>query len=455
MSGTPPQLTRDSFRLLPPPPFNPTIRISQSMIWYQDWLYVGGGRGPLKTESRGKQAPADDNALGAEICRYSPTENRWERVYSSPVVGDGEPVARDRSVRAHAITTDKQGVETLYFGIGSLQDQVIIVATEDGSTFRECGEAGLNQPDSDIASIRRLCVVGNKVFTSPVGKNKGRGMADDNVADVVAVFESDTSLTKPWKMVSEPNFGDEHNESINDLIEFNGQLYAATLNRRGGFQVWKSSSKRTSQARWKKVIDNGAYRYAANPVPTCMQVFNGALYIGTGVQRQGKWGNDKYGPIAPELIRVNDDDSWDLICGESRCTPDGLKTPLSGKGAGFDHLFTQAFWTMTEHHGLLYIGTSDWRFWPSYLPRGARHQREDLSQQRVQYLRQETKKFSGHYALYCSADGVNWDTVTQTGLGNNPDNYAIRGLLSTPAGLMVVPASSGKTSAGIELWCAD
>lgn len=442
-----PGLAAADFTRLPPPPFNPAIRISQAVAWFGGRLYVGGGRGPLR---EGLLREAEDARLGAEIACWDPAEAAWRRVHESPP--DAAGTARDRSVRAFAaFRAEGDAAPALYAAVGSMTGQVVLLRSADGMRFEECGPPGLGQGESDIAALRSLCVLEGRLFTSPVGKNRGRGWADDNVADLPAVLAT-ADPARGWQRVSDPGFGDPENESLNELAVFDGRLYAATLNRRAGFQLWKSAPG--GDGPWSLVLERGAFRGPASPVPAAMQVFDGALYIGTGVQRQPGEGTDRFGPVAPELIRVWPDDRWELVAGESRPTPQGLRQPVSGRGPGFGDPFVQTFWRMAVHEGRLYVGGSDWRFWPTYLPRG-RRARDDISAVMQDWLRAETEAWRGDYGLWSSADGRDWQTVTASGLGGTPAHYGIRELLSTPEGLIAVPAASRGEAAGggVEVWC--
>ena len=224
------------FRQLPNPPFNPVIRICQAATWFDGHLYVGGGRPPLSPRDSLEESQA---GLGAEIARYDTRSGQWEIVYHSPL--DEQGVALDRSVRAFCVfqgTTDVKPM--LYAAVGSLQNQVRLLRSEDGSSFAECGEPGLGQGEADIAALRNLCPLNGSLYTSPVGKNKGRGWADDNVADSPVVFACEQPGLSGWHAASEPHFGDPNNESVNELIAFNDTLYAATLNRQEGFSTLES-----------------------------------------------------------------------------------------------------------------------------------------------------------------------------------------------------------------------
>ena len=270
--------------------------------------------------------------------------------------------------------------------------------------------------------------------------NRARGWADDNVAQRPVVLVTEDPASGAWREISAPAFGDPDNESINELAVFADTIWAATLNRRTGFQLWRADGRDDASPQWTQILTKGAFRGPASPVPASMTVFDGALYIGTGVQRQPGQGTDRFGPIAPELIRVRPDGTWDLICGEARLTPDGLKRPLSGLGPGFDDMFVQAFWRMAAHGGALYIGGSDWRFWPTYLPRGGAS-RPDLSPLMEEWLETETGAWNGDWSFWRSVDGVTWDTLTTSGLGGNPQQYGLREVLSNSAGLWAAPAA--------------
>lgn len=428
-------LTRNDFRRITLPELPPELRISQSVAWYADRLYVGLGRGPLS----GPGSAGSDPAVGARLLRLAPDGGGAEEVWRSPV---GAGTARDRSIRAMAV---HEGA--LVCAAGSLAGQVVMLRSDDGLHFAEWGEPGLGQGDADIASVRSLVAFQGRLHTSPTGKNRGRGMADDNLTDLPVVFAANAEGS--WLAASEPGFGDAANLSINELAVFGGCLYAATYNPTRGFQLWKTAGGELPY-RWVKVIDRGAWRHAANPVPAAMHAHGDSLYIGTGVQRQGREGIDRLGPIAPELIRIGADDRWELVCGEPRATPDGLRLPVSGHGPGFDQPYTQTFWRFASHGGQLYLGTSDWRLFPTYL-RG----RADISVRRLQRLESDTGGYAGEYCLWQSRDGRDWNAVTTEGLGGGRNHYGIRELLSTPAGLIASAASHGKGGGSdLALWLA-
>ncbi len=101
---------------------------------------------------------------------------------------------------------------------------------------------------------------------------------------------------------------------------------------------------------------DGAGRGALNQGAVAMHAFNGALYIGTGIQNGGYDWRNKIGPAAAEIIRLNANGSWDIVVGNPR---DG-KRPLSEMFAGFNNFFAGYIWRFGVHDGWLYAGTMDW-----------------------------------------------------------------------------------------------
>jgi len=147
-----------------------------------------------------------------------------------------------------------------------------------------------------------------------------------------------------------------------------------------------------------------------------MAVFKGALYIGTGIPGLGYDKTHDVGPAAAELIRLNANNSWDLIVGSPRFTPDGLKVPFAAMGPGFDDFNNSVFWSMGVHKDSLYIGTNNVTPWK-------------LAMQGAQHM-------DGGSQFWATDDGENWEPVTMDGFGNH-FAIGIRTMLSSPEGFFV------------------
>jgi hypothetical protein len=186
------------------------------------------------------------------------------------------------------------------------------------------------------------------------------------------------------------------------------------------------------------VLANGAHRGPLNEAAVSMCAFRGALYVGGGIAQGGYDRLHRVGPAAPELIRIHPDDSWDLIVGEARETPQGSKRPLSGFEPGFDNVFNGYFWRMTEFDGHLYLGTFKWSV---LLPYVQAVKPGDRGERLARWLGLENLvNFDGGFDLFRSRDGVRWTPVTTNGFGNRY-NYGARTLVGTPYGLFVGTAN--------------
>ena len=215
------------------------------------------------------------------------------------------------------------------------------------------------------------------------------------------------------------------------MTAFNDQLYAGISDNQG-YQVWRTDAQGKPPYKWTAVLVYGAYRGVASPTVTSMEVFNDKLYVGSATETIGPGGSRGK---ASELVAVNPDDSWNLIMGDARQTPEGSKTPLSHLGAGFGNRFSVYLWKLASHDGWLYAGTYDYSTFGSA-------------------VRQRVRRIAG-FDLWMSHDGVHWQKVSTTGFGN-PYNYGVRTMLDTPAGLFLGTANPFAAApdhqGGAEIW---
>jgi len=221
------------------------------------------------------------------------------------------------------------------------------------------------------------------------------------------------------------------------MTVYNGYLYAGTGNNEEGFQIWKTDAEGFPPYKWKKVFSHGGFRGKENQGVVSMTQFKGRLYVGSGII--GGYDREKnVGPASPELFRLDPDDFWELIIGEPRITPEGLKVPLSGLGAGFNSPTVGYFWSLCEHEGCLYLGTYDITSWLPYIrldnwPRRIRQAVE-------QYGIEEILETWAGFDLWRSWDGVRWFPVSRNGFGNSY-NYGVRTMASSPFGLFIGAAN--------------
>lgn len=421
---------------------------AHSMTWFQDKLYVGTTRANLCL-IRVRNPPmmqvwpvkcpqyVYELDLRAQIWSYDPRAGTWELVHVSPIIigNDGREIPREVGYRGMAAFGKAGGgVPGLYVGTWSPSRGPggLILHSPDGKTFTPVSRPGLGY--ENVVNYRALTPFNGCLYVSPTGGTGGRA----NTAGCPLVLESDNPMGGDWHEASLPGFGNLVNLTVFQLAEFNGHLYAGTMNAEHGFEIWKSKCEGTPPYAWTKVLENGAYRGSANEVVISMVPFGDALYIGGGIQGGGFDRINQVGPAAAELLRLYPDDSWDIVVGEERTTPDGLKRPLSGIGPGFDNFFNAYIWSLCVYEGWLYVGTYDWSIFLPYLPI---ERLPDRFQRILRRLGAEALvKFEGGFDLWRTCDGVQWAPVTTTGF-DNPYNFGVRNMVATPAGLFVGSAN--------------
>ncbi len=148
-----------------------------------------------------------------------------------------------------------------------------------------------------------------------------------------AVLASADPARGPWAPVAPLGFGDGLNEGITAMAVAFGRLHVATRNPVRGFQVWAAAWRRPEGAPdpWAKALDAGAHRFAMSPAASSMAAFGGHLFVATASEPDGLPGL----PVpAAELLRLGPDGGWEVVAGEMRASPDGLKVPLAVVGAG-------------------------------------------------------------------------------------------------------------------------
>lgn len=436
---------------------------AHSMAWFKNHLYVGTTRSVfcmIQLQKFFREAnlavwpivdgPEDVEGLysldrRAQIWRYDPLKDSWQLVLVAPMVTGttGELVAREIGYRAMAVFQGKSDREpTLYVATWApgRSPGSLILRSEDGENFTVVSEYGiLGLP---VTTTRVLIPFKDKLFTSPTG-TRGRvvgnlSVGQCNVSGNPVLYESRDPAKGEWREASLPGLGDPNNEGIFMLSPFNDRLYAGTFNSKG-FQVWRTDCEGEPPYNWIKVIERGAYRGSLNQITFSIKPFKGALYVGSGIQNGGYDVKNHIGPAGSELIRIFPDDSWELIVGTSKETPDGKKRPLSCFPPGFGNLFNGYFWSMEVHDGWLYLGTANilsLLFSWLLIDRFPKRSRRTFEQVGIDKL--VTNQTGFH--LWRTADGENWIPVDLHGFGT-PYNIGVRNMVSTPYGLFIGTAN--------------
>ena len=401
---------------------------SWSMQWWNGKLYVGANRAEECFSQASlaynfpelfKYPPTDpdiectdspqDLLLQAEIWRWTPETETWERVFQSPndveIPGyPGKYVARDIGFRGMTLFTEADGTEALYVsGVTSrMYNKGIppprILRSTDGATFEPVPQdpgtflGDLETLDGiDMNSFRSVTAYNGRLYAM-VGRIRGDG--------VLLEGENPAGGNDNFRLVSPPGL------RAFEILPFNGFLYVATYDPVEGYSVLKTDATGTPPYTFTPVVTDGGF---ASPLYSrgalSMHIFEGRLYVGT----------DR----PAEVIRINPDDSWDLIVGTPRETPDGMKSPLSGFGPGFDYGMNAHIWRMQGHEGWLYVGTCD----------------QSTAWKEVPFINDIFEPYMG-FDLFTTPDGEHFTMITRTGFDHKLD-YGVRTFASTPYGLFL------------------
>lgn len=425
----------------------------QAMIWWHNNLYVGTSRDSLCASlfAVNEEAvailgvplanqylpypPADPNLtctpdpadlpLAAQIWRWAPTGNAWQQVYESPDTlpnpGPGPPapprtgkfLPYEVSFRGFAPFTEGDGTEALYaFGVNSTlmwyRNELPpprILRTTDGVNWTPVpqtpgtflGDLSFNP---DHGTYRSPVVYNGKMFVL-CGPIQGQGslIASANPS------QGDNS----WFLASDPSI------LFYELAVFNGWLYIGGYDPTNGYEVFKTQAQGSPPYQLIKVVPAGA-GLTVRPSKSVVSMFvhYGRLYVGTAT--------------FAEMIRINADDTWDLVMGTPRVDPvtGQWKYPTSNLDAGFGLTLNDHVWYQDDPYNYLYAGTynastgshTDPVFGPILQP-----------------------TMGGQ--LYVTPDDYYWNAVTMNGFANAADpqggmwDYGIRTMSSTPYGMFL------------------
>ncbi|MEW6442565.1 MAG: hypothetical protein AB1640_16630 [bacterium] len=433
-----------------------------SLQWWNGRLYAGTSRAPmcvnLRTASIGipffpYESPdpdlectpdPNDLPLRAEIWRWDPMADLWERVYRSPedipIPGTDKKVARDIGYRAMEVFREPDGTEALY--VSGVTSRPIhhdeprppgarILRSTDGTRFEAVPQdPGTYLGDIENASFRGMASYKGRLFIL-AGTYTGPGVVLES-ANPRAGNDSFHKASPPGMRVME-------------IESYNGHLYFGLRDTSGlGYSVVRTDAEGERPYSFTTVVPPGAgITVSPNTDVLSMVEFKGYLYcggnaIGNDLGAPPDIGEPKTlalrdAPPPPpevneylkgaELIRIGPDDRWDLVVGRPRDTPDGYKVPLSGFSSGFNYPFNNHFWRMAVHDDVLYLGTFD----------------SSTVYKEILPLTDFVGELMG-FDLYASSDGVHFRSITRNGFGDRLQ-CGCRSLASTPYGLFLGTAT--------------
>lgn len=435
-----------------------------SMTWFNGKLYVGTARNELCVEGAtqdfffpnkgyyqtnpgiGVTCPADkyDLDLRAEVWQYDPTisnpSQAWQRVYQSPADipnprEAGKFVAEDIGFRGMVVYTDPGDpthTPALYVG-GVTADEYIpelqvshpprILRTTDGKTFTPVNGAP-GQVTYDVGNgpntvypmgYRAMMVYNNRLFVTASPDLTG----DGPIIEVTNPSGSNPTFTQ----VSPPNL------NVFELQTFNGHLYAGAGSTQNGYAVWRTDATGTAPYQFTPVVTGGAGRGPSVTAVVSMYPYQGRLYVGSS-----GWVNSLF--PSSELIRINPDDTWQLVVGNARTVPGETtpRNPISGLPDGFGNPFNAHFWRMQDFEGGLYLGTNDWSYTLQLVPG-------------LNTLLQSQFGFD----IDATCDGQSWYLITQDAFGDGQFNFGARSMATQDDQTSTYIASANQAQ-GTNVW---
>ncbi len=429
----------------------------QAMIWWNNALYVGTSRQSLcsswdavwqyvsinvsaslantylpypPTDPDLSCAPDPaDLSLQAEIWRWTQSGG-WQRVFQSPLALDnpgagvpafpprpGKKLPYEMAIRDFTTYTEPDGTQALYaFGVNTtiIYDRTKlppprILRSTDGINFSPLPQTpgtflGDLPFNSDHSSFRAATSYNGKLFAL-CGPAFGQGslIASANPS------QGDNS----WFLAGDAN------PIYYELEVFNGWLYLGGFDPVGGYSVVKTKAEGSPPYQFITVVPagGGLSPATASKSVVSMHVYGGQLYVGTAT--------------FTEIVRINPDDTWDLVVGAPRSVPaangsSAMKYPSSGLEAGFGLTLNDHAWQMDDPFRYLYIGTYNAstaaRFDSNYGPLLAANMGAQL------YRTQD--------AWYFSPMTLNGFTDKGDPLGGKFD-YGFRSMAYTPHGMFV------------------
>ena len=434
------------------PEGSPSNSYAWSMAWFRGQLYVGTGR--FESDGGGGLPGA------AQIWAYTPggaagTAGTWALVHQSPT---SLGVAREYGYR-WMTTCSFRGTEYLFVStIGAVQGNVLYTA--NGTTFTPVTRSGMPSPAVGFRTMVCFTEASGKTLlvTTPVGQAGGPATYDSDLTDnPVALANEDPTVSSAWRTYSPMRMHDSNNNSFFTMYATGGWLYAGVYNSVAGGQLWRTRGCTTTRSAcvpsWIKVIDRGGGRpptaggVFGNSGFSDIQALGGDLYL--GMSQPVLQGNE----ITAELLRLRADGTFDVVIGQPRLNVDanpalpinfrcGLPLedidgvggandcpPTARRGAGFGPPSDAAggypdgeqyyFWRLYRYvydpvrapfgDDRLYVGTSQ-GLTPGQNPIG--------------------------FDIVASADGIDWTTITDDGLGHW-QQQGMRSIVASPFGLFV------------------
>lgn len=279
----------------------------------------------------------------------------------------------------------------------------------------------------DGGAVGKLAV--NDAFAAAVVES-----FDDEGALSQAVVFAKTTLKGPtFKPLDIAALGLTETRQITAIGLLGKQVYVAVSDAVAGFDLFAKDLSKTA-AEFEPVLTRGAYRFAINAAITCIVPDGDTLLIGTAALATGA---PPYGIWGGEVIRLEADGEWQLVFGQQRLTPVGLKQPVSGLGAGIEGFDNMGVKAIAVDGDALYVALQ------AYLG--------DPEADRSQVV-PDMFSYYGDMRLYRAETVESWVELDH---GLDPEAGAVTALCATKGGVLVAHEGIGGADVPVTFVAAD
>ena len=400
-----------------------------SMTELGDYIYVGTARNMFSSMSslygQGNipsfLITGTDN--NAEIWRYKKDGTRpWQRVFKA------DPEDQTYGIRIMITHQTPDGCAIYAASIG---ERVYVFKSEDGVHWTK-----LYTPELVGTSSRALASLNGKLYIATLDEGIG-GQTPylySSVDPEYEEFEPVIDIKSPYFRASQNPMG-----GIDSLQVFNNRLYVG-IETDNGAEVWRSNSKNPKTNDWTLVADKG-FGDQANRNIMSSGVFKDHLYLAVTKELP----LSLFAPLGFDLIRIDEDDQWEVVVGGRPLIPTNPKTgirnkSLSGFNSGFNNFFNVYGWQIQEFDDQLIITTYDGSINLKMIYNTYRSNEANLIErigiENYSNIMNSYKKmlcllskyrYPKGFDIYTSSDGCHFKPIVLNGL-NDPCNYGGRTL---------------------------
>lgn len=319
-----------------------------SMTELGDYIYVGTARNMFSSMSQlygqsnipSSLISGTDN--NAEIWRYKKDGTRpWQRVFKA--------APDDQIYGIRAMITHQSSTRCAIYA-ASIGKQVSVFKSEDGLHWLKLDTSKLTG-----SSSRSLASFNGKLYIATLDEGIG--------GDTAYLYSSVDPEYQPFEPVIEtdsPYFNACQNPvgGIDNLQVFNHRLYVS-VETENGAEVWRSNTLNPKTNGWTLVADKG-FGDKANRNIMSSGVFKDHLYLAVTKELP----LSLFAPLGFDLIRIDQDDRWELVVGGRPLMPTHPETgtrhkSLSGFDSGFNNFFNVYGWQIQSFKGHLILTTYD------------------------------------------------------------------------------------------------